>query len=89
MLGGKGRLGFETSAEDLVRKIFRTDGVVEEPIRSDIAYSAAALGDGFHGDPADRIIVSTAILRGLPLVTRDRRISAFLHRTKLAPVIAC
>lgn len=30
-----------------------------------------SLPKGFHGDPADRIIVATARARGLPLTTRD------------------
>jgi len=29
---------------------------------------------GFHGDPADRIIVATARAHGLPLATRDTNI---------------
>lgn len=33
-----------------------------------------ALPAGFHGDPADRIIVATARAHGLPLATRDSNI---------------
>ncbi|HEV2845207.1 MAG TPA: PIN domain-containing protein, partial [Thermoanaerobaculia bacterium] len=33
--------------------------------------------EGFHGDPADRLIVATAIETGVPLVTRDRQIRDF------------
>jgi PIN domain nuclease of toxin-antitoxin system len=39
-----------------------------------IAVRSARPGDGFHGDPADRIIVATAREHRAPLVTRDERI---------------
>jgi PIN domain nuclease of toxin-antitoxin system len=40
----------------------------------DIAAEIARLPATFHRDPADRIIVSTARVRDIPLFTRDRRI---------------
>ncbi len=43
-------------------------------ITPDIAAEVAALPRTFHRDPGDRLIVSTARVLGLPLVTRDRRI---------------
>ena len=47
-------------------------GVVEIPIDGEIGIRAVALAD-FHADPADRLIVATA-LAGHRLVTSDRRI---------------
>jgi len=44
------------------------------PIAQDIAAEIARLPATFHRDPADRIIVSTARARDIPLFTRDRRI---------------
>jgi PIN domain nuclease of toxin-antitoxin system len=44
------------------------------PISQDIAAEIARLPATFHRDPADRIIVSTARARDIPLFTRDRRI---------------
>jgi PIN domain nuclease of toxin-antitoxin system len=44
------------------------------PITGDIAAEIARLPATFRRDPADRIIVSTARARDLPLFTRDRRI---------------
>lgn len=46
------------------------------PIDPVIASEAAALPDSFHRDPADRLIVSTARVLGLPLLTLDGRIRA-------------
>jgi PIN domain nuclease of toxin-antitoxin system len=44
------------------------------PITQDIAAEIARLPATFQRDPADRIIVSTARARDIPLFTRDRRI---------------
>ena len=53
--------------EDLLR-----DGLVEIPMDGDIATRAGFLPD-LSGDPADRVIVATA-LRGHELVTADQHI---------------
>ena len=47
-------------------------GLVELPISGDIAARAGLLAN-MHGDPADRLIIATA-LEGHELVTADRRI---------------
>jgi PIN domain nuclease of toxin-antitoxin system len=44
------------------------------PLTKEIAAEIARLPTTFHRDPADRIIVSTARARDIPLFTRDRRI---------------
>lgn len=43
-----------------------------------IAAAAVVLPTSFPGDPADRLIYATAVERGWPLVTKDRRMRA--HR---------
>lgn len=48
-------------------------GVRTLPLGPGVATRAAELPASFPADPADRIIFSTAIELGLPLVTRDRR----------------
>ena len=54
------------------RQMLLREGLIEIPVDGDIAIRAATL-EGFHRDPADRIIVATA-LAGHQLVTADRRI---------------
>lgn len=39
-----------------------------------IAAEVSALPDSFHRDPADRILVATARVLGIPFLTRDHRI---------------
>ncbi len=48
-------------------------GPVELAVDGEIGIAAVAL-DGFHADPADRMIVSTAVLKGATLLTADERI---------------
>ena len=71
MLKEKGRLRFP---EDIAmwRREQIEQGIAELPVDGEIGIRAAALR-AFHGDPADRIIVATA-LGGHRLVTADRRI---------------
>ena len=74
MLHEKGRM-------DLLRDVgswrqeLLGDGLVEIPVNGTIGIRANQLAD-FHGDPADRIIVATA-LEGHRLVTSDTRILAW------------
>jgi PIN domain nuclease of toxin-antitoxin system len=39
--------------------------------------AVARLGRGAPADPADQLIVATAMVHGAPLVTRDERIRGF------------
>lgn len=55
-----------------MRDTFRQRGLRDIPITAEIAFRASFLED-LHGDPADRLIVATA-LGGYQLVTADRQI---------------
>ena len=50
-------------------------GVIEIPVDGEIAILSTRLA-GMHGDPADRLIVATALARGAVLVTADQKILA-------------
>ena len=71
MLRAKDRLD---APEDVAvwRRELLGQGLIEIPVDGDIGIRANALTD-FHADPADRIIVATA-MRGHRLVTADERI---------------
>lgn len=53
------------------------------PITSFIARQAFALPSGFPKDPVDRIIVATALIDDLPLVTAD----ASIRKSRAVPII--
>lgn len=45
-----------------------------EPVSSEIAQLAGSFGTEVHGDPADRIIVATALHLGCTLLTADEKL---------------
>lgn len=47
------------------------------PLTPAVAVRASRLGRDFPGDPADRVIVATALLESAVLVTRDSRIREY------------
>ncbi len=69
MLVQKRRLELDTTVAAL-RALSLRHGVQEEVVDGEIAVSSAELPRS-HADPADRMLVATAILRGLTLVTAD------------------
>jgi PIN domain nuclease of toxin-antitoxin system len=60
------------SVESFVRETVAR--VILRPVTPEIAALAVRLPDPFPKDPSDRLIASTAIVEGMPLVTADRRI---------------
>ena len=71
MLREKGRIGYPDDVS-LWRREQLGQGLIEIPVDGEIGIRANALVD-FHADPADRIIVATA-MNGHQLVTAGRRI---------------
>ena len=67
----KGRLEFLLDLNAWRRELL-DQGLIEIPVDGAIAVRAGLLAD-MHGDPADRLIVATA-LQGHQLYTADRRI---------------
>ncbi len=55
------------------RRTLLQEGLVEISVDGEIGIRANVLAD-FHADPADRLIVATALVGGHQLVTADRRI---------------
>jgi len=78
MLVNKGRLSLNITPA-IWRKELIGRGLLEIPVDGSIGLEAASLA-GFHGDPADRLIVSTVLATGSSLVTADKKI---LHWTGL------
>jgi len=72
MLVEKRRLGMQMSV-DAWRKSLIENGLKEVDLTGDMAIYSAQLNN-FHGDPADRMIVSTAISLTATLCTADEKI---------------
>lgn len=77
LLVAKGRLEFKQELRDWFEQALQQPRVAVMPLSAAIALRAASLGPEFHRDPADRLIVATALELGAPLVTTDRQIRAF------------
>ena len=72
MLARKGRLKLAEGPTAVRRRVLG-HGIREIAIDGAIGIGAAEL-TGFHGDPADRIIVATALANDATLITADRPI---------------
>jgi len=82
VLFGTGNRRSHVSAEELFASFELGAGFHIVPIDLEVAREVAALGDSLR-DPADRVIVATARVHGLRLVTSDQRIIA----SKLVSVV--
>lgn len=72
----RGKLELPISLDELVRRIER-GGVVElVPVDTKLWLRSLTL-EWEHSDPADRVIVATALAREWPLLTKDATIHAF------------
>ena len=86
MLVMKGRLDLKPDAETWFTENLAAP-VSLAPLTSDISLESCRLPD-FHGDPAERLIVATAMVLGLPLITADEKIVRWKKRRKRIQVIA-
>ena len=67
----KGRLTLDVALDEYLHEIEGHPLVEVLPINARIAAEAARLGRDFHKDPCDRIIVATARVHGMRLMTAD------------------
>ncbi|MBK7251078.1 MAG: type II toxin-antitoxin system VapC family toxin [Gammaproteobacteria bacterium] len=70
----RGRLRFRGSASEWLDQVRLLPEYRIEPLTADIAERAGRFGEAFPGDPADRLIAATALVRGVPLVTHDEKL---------------
>lgn len=74
LLVKRGRLKLTTGVTDWIAKSERLPFVTFCPVDNRIATRSVVLPDEIQPDPADRIIIATALILGFPLVTKDERI---------------
>lgn len=83
MLVQKGRLALPLSVDVWIERSLQLPGVRLLPLSAAIALETARLPEPMHKDPADRILVATALVETLQLVTLDRAILRFARATNL------
>lgn len=72
----KGRLRLDRPVEAWLGRVEAIPEVEFVPVDNAIALRSVAI-EGLHDDPADRMIVATAMVRGLVLVTKDKRLCEY------------
>jgi PIN domain nuclease of toxin-antitoxin system len=80
ILAQRGKVELGLPAENYISRAFTQPGIQIAALTPEIAVRASYLPGQFHSDPADRLLLSTAILMGLTLVTRDREILRYAGR---------
>jgi PIN domain nuclease of toxin-antitoxin system len=73
----RGRIRLDLGPLEWLEAALALPGVELLALTPRIAVKASQLGRSFPGDPADRVIVATAILESGVLVTRDDRIRSY------------
>jgi PIN domain nuclease of toxin-antitoxin system len=77
MLIAKGRLRVDRDPAEWLGHASALENLEVIPIRPAIAIRSTQLGHSFQGDPADRLVVATALAEGASLVSKDDRIRGY------------
>lgn len=88
MLETKGRIQLTMPAGEWIQQSFSQTSLTPIDLRPDIAFESCHLPGTFHGDPADRLIVATARIEGLTLMTRDTKIHTY-SKSNTVTVVEC
>lgn len=75
----KGRIDLNMPLERWVYNALDSNLVCKINLDERVAIESTRLPGSFHNDPADQIIVATARVHNLTLVTADRKILAYRH----------
>ena len=79
ILVSRGRLKLTMSAGDWVAASEALPFLNFVPVSNSIALKSVELPGVLHNDPADRIIIATAVSMGAILVTKDEKIRNYPH----------
>ena len=74
-----GRLRLDCALEEWMEQALAYPGMALLPLTPHIAIESTQLPGTFHRDPADQIIVATARVHDLPLLTVDRLLMDYPH----------
>jgi PIN domain nuclease of toxin-antitoxin system len=76
----KGKLQLSVAPEQWIARAERAPGIDFVPLDRQTLLLSSSLPGELHGDPADRMLIASAILRGCPLVTADRNIIDYARK---------
>lgn len=88
MLESKGRIILEMPCLEWIKNAIEYTHAQVLHMTPEIAVESCHLPDSFHEDPADRLIVATTRVEGLPIVTRDARILQYSKQKHITAIKA-
>jgi PIN domain nuclease of toxin-antitoxin system len=79
MMVVKGRINVKIDPKLWLDNAIKNSGLKVIELSPEIALESCNLPGNFHKDPADQIIVATARIHNLTLLTKDRKILRYRH----------
>lgn len=80
MKAARGKLRLSMDAEVWLDRAATVVGFRGCPLSREVLRHSTRLTGALHGDPADRMLIATAQLLGVPLVTADKAIISYAER---------
>jgi PIN domain nuclease of toxin-antitoxin system len=77
LLVASGRLELTIDVQDWIAKSEALPFFTFVPVDNATFIRSVLLPGPLHADPADRVIIATAIMKGIPVVTKDERIRKY------------
>lgn len=77
MLVAKARIRLSMPVDEWVRQAAATPGMRMLGLSPEIALESSRLPDSPHGDPVDRMLMASARMHNLTLISQDRKILAY------------
>ncbi len=78
-LAARGRLHLTSDPRDWIARSESLPFLRFVPVDNQVAVRSVQLPGTIHQDPADRIIIATAQILGVPLVTKDAKLARYPH----------
>ena len=72
----RGRIAFSIPLLEWMKRSLQEEDISVAPLEPEICVESCSL-QGFHRDPADQLIVATARVHSIPLITADERIQKY------------
>jgi len=89
LLVARGRLRLDRPVRAFVDAIYSRPGFVVASMTPAVAVESTTLPGDIHADPADRILVASAIAYRAMLMTRDAKLHAYAKATKAFATLPC
>jgi PIN domain nuclease of toxin-antitoxin system len=77
LLSASGRIELTIDIQDWIARSEALPFFNFVPVDNAIFIRSVSLPGPLHSDPADRIIIATAIMKGMPIVTKDEKIRKY------------